>query len=452
MAPSSGSSIGQVRGSLCSSEHQPAQLVDPRPAKRPKGPTLACGQNQNEVQGGSIDVKRLRLRSKGKDVSHDGIACAMLTSQSDSLGHEVTRKFNAGASNFVVPADTATAKIDCSAKPDRQADSIGHARKVNAGVCNFVIPTDTAIANSDCFMKTRRDGESLEVDGRTVLPTGSVFQSSRSNADLVVRKQGDETVVSGVCVDDATASRHCQKVRLLSLNVDGCGHYRMSPADRMDSIITVILDQKPDVIALQEVTSEMQVALQRRLRASDWSFYRRKNHSEDYFTLRVSKTSSGMSGSKSTSYLFPQTSNGRRLVKVRSFGLTTCNVHAESGSQRRARAERESQLEYMSGIHEHDEVDRPCVLVGDVNVREGEDACLHQAGWRDAWALAKGELPQAWTWKHHNEQHTARYDCVYIHSSSNVSVECLEYGVMKQIWGTLTDHCALRVVLQCKYV
>ena len=55
----------------------------------------------------------------------------------------------------------------------------------------------------------------------------------------------------------------------VSLNVDGCGHYRMSPADRMDALLTIVLDQNPDILTFQEVTSDMQVALQRRLRASE---------------------------------------------------------------------------------------------------------------------------------------------------------------------------------------
>ena len=186
--------------------------------------------------------------------------------------------------------------------------------------------------------------------------------------------------------DDAKGRSQCQQLRLVSLNVDGCGHYGISPADRMDALLTMLLDEKPDVMLLQEVTAEMQVALQQRLPANEWRFYRRSHHREEYFNLTVAKVAFCVSADKSTSYLFPQTSNGRHLVKVKPPGWAICNVHAESGSQRRVKAERLSQLEYMSGLHEQDD-DRVSVLIGDFNVREGEDACLRQQGWRDAWIV-----------------------------------------------------------------
>ena len=49
-----------------------------------------------------------------------------------------------------------------------------------------------------------------------------------------------------------------QQLRLVSLNVDGCGHNSTSPAYRIDALLTMILARKPDIIVLQEVTVEMQ--------------------------------------------------------------------------------------------------------------------------------------------------------------------------------------------------
>ena len=257
----------------------------------------------------------------------------------------------------------------------------------------------------------------------------------------------DEAVPVGDRGDDATGRSQCQQLRLVSLNVDGCGHYGISPAMRMDDLLTMLLEEKPDVMLLQEVTAEMQVALQQRLPANEWRFYRRSHHSEEYFNLTVVKVAFCVSADRSTSYLFPQTSNGRHLVKVRPPGWAISNVHAESGSQRRVKAERLSQLEYMSSLHEEDDY-RVNVLIGDFNVREGEDSCLRQEGWRDAWTLAKKRPLESWTWKHQNGQHIGRYDRVYIHNSRCASVQCMEYGVIRQTWGKLTDHVALRVVLQ----
>ena len=154
-----------------------------------------------------------------------------------------------------------------------------------------------------------------------------------------------------------------------------------------------------------------------------------------------------MLNEKNTSHLFPQTSNGRHLMRSRCAGFTIYNGHLESGSQRRARAERKAQLEYVVGMPEQDD-GRACVLAVDGNMREGEDACLLQAGWRDVWILAKNRPRDVWTWMHKNQQHSARYDRVYIYSGENVSVECLSYDVIKTTWGTLTDHCALQVVMQ----
>ena len=52
----------------------------------------------------------------------------------------------------------------------------------------------------------------------------------------------------------ASHSKHVRQLRLVCLNVDGCGHYRMSPADPMEAFLTIILVQNPDILTLQEVT------------------------------------------------------------------------------------------------------------------------------------------------------------------------------------------------------
>lgn len=277
-----------------------------------------------------------------------------------------------------------------------------------------------------------RSGDFLEIEGRRALSIEHAAGPSHSNCQVVTSKQGQKAVLGDSRDGSVMGGRYCRQLRLVSLNVDGCGHYRIAPADRMDAILTIILDQKPDILTFQEVTSDMQVALQRRLRAGQWHFYRRTQHSEEYFNLTVVRDASWVMTVKSTSHSFPQTSNGRHLMKNRCADLTVYNGHLESGSQRRARAERKSQLEYVISMLEQED-GRPCVLAIDGNLREGEDACLLQAGWRDVWALAKKKPRQLWTWKHKDEQHTARYDRVYIHNGKNVSAECLEYDVIQEI-------------------
>ena len=295
-----------------------------------------------------------------------------------------------------------------------------------------------------------RGAEFLEVEGRRALAAGSSPSGFRGGIQAPASRD-DTAIVVGERCSSTIKGNQGQQLLLVSLNVDGCGHYPTSPADRMDALLDMILDRKPDIIVLQEVTADMQVLLQRRLGASKWRFYRRSDHSEEYFNLTIAKIASCTSLGKSTSYVFNQTSNGRHLVKVRPEGWTICNVHAESGSQRRAKAERKSQLEYMSGLHEQED-GSVSVLVGDFNLRDGEDACLRQAGWRDAWTLAKKKRLDPWTWKHQNGQHTGRYDRVYIHNGRDARLECLDYDVIKQTCGSLTDHVAVCVVLQISNV
>ena len=54
-------------------------------------------------------------------------------------------------------------------------------------------------------------------------------------------------------------------VKLLTRNADGLGEYALSPAERMEEILTTVLASTPDFIMLQEVVPEMYKVLQRRL-------------------------------------------------------------------------------------------------------------------------------------------------------------------------------------------
>ena len=95
------------------------------------------------------------------------------------------------------------------------------------------------------------------------------------------------------------------------------------------------------------------------------------------------------------------------------------------------------------GRHERREA-KAFVLVGDCNVREGEDQCLRREGWRDAWeekgASAEGEH---WTWKAGRNQ--ARFDRVYMHDGGGHAVISAKMKTMPGVWGWLSDHVPLHV-------
>ena len=135
------------------------------------------------------------------------------------------------------------------------------------------------------------------------------------------------------------------------------------------------------------------------------------------------------------------------MLTVRRREWAISNAHAESGPRQDARDERAAQLAYMSRVHERED-GRLCVLAGDFNARDGEDHCLRAEGWRDVWATtpAGGHAwdAAAWTWR--RSESAARYDRVYVHGGDD-TVTVVSLALLRQVWGALTDHAALRVVL-----
>ena len=202
----------------------------------------------------------------------------------------------------------------------------------------------------------------------------------------------------------------------------------------MDEILKEVLEAKPDLLLLQEVVVEMYAVLRRRL--SGWKLHRRHDHAEV-------RTHPASAMERSTSYAFPTSNNGRHLLTARRDGWAIVNVHAESGRHQEERDQRVAQLEYMSRVHERED-DKLWILAGDFNAREGEDHCLLSEGWREVGAEALGLEP--WTWR--RSQSSARYDRVCIHDGGGESVQLVSASAIRTIWGGLTDHVALRVVVR----
>ena len=70
-------------------------------------------------------------------------------------------------------------------------------------------------------------------------------------------------------------------------------------------------------------------------------------------------------------------------------------------------------------------------------------------GWRDARNAAPCvdvDAEQSWTWKRGVNE--ARYDRAYIHSARGHQLDCVRFEILRGIWGPLTDHVAISVVLR----
>ena len=74
-----------------------------------------------------------------------------------------------------------------------------------------------------------------------------------------------------------------QEINLVTLNVDGLGDYRASPADRMEAILDEVLALEPDFLLLQEVVADMYAVALRSLQG--WKLERRRSHAEEYFNV-----------------------------------------------------------------------------------------------------------------------------------------------------------------------
>ena len=97
----------------------------------------------------------------------------------------------------------------------------------------------------------------------------------------------------------------------------------------------------------------------------------------------------------------------------------------------------------MSRGHEHSD-DKMHILMGDFNMRPGEDQCLLSEGWRDAW-VASPDLDD-WTWR--AGVNRARYDRAYLHNSTDARARCTVIERLPDVWGQMTDHVALHAVVR----
>ena len=132
-------------------------------------------------------------------------------------------------------------------------------------------------------------------------------------------------------------------------------------------------------------------------------------------------------------------------MTVRRGDWVVTNIHAESGRGSEERYARSQQLRLLSQGHEH-ATDKIHILIGDFNVKTGEDQCLISEGWRDVWE----DSPETdnWTWR--AGANHARYDRVYLHSSTTKHAQCTVVERLPNVWGRLTDHVALHVVVRSR--
>ena len=239
-------------------------------------------------------------------------------------------------------------------------------------------------------------------------------------------------------------------LRIASLNVDGCGtQYKCSDTMRMNLMLEKLASVNLDVICFQEVTAEMYAAIRKRL--SEWHVYRKRNTSESYFLATAVRMPPGGAEDKCMSKDLPDSDNGRHLLIVRRGHWTIVNVHAESGTRRRKQIRaRQCQLKYMSELPHSLGVSQTYALVGDFNLRDGEDACLHSAGWTHAAATKRTrgtEAPKEWTWK--KGQWQGAFDHMYTWCGQESTAACKTTGILcKDLWNTYTDHVALVFELQ----
>ena len=99
----------------------------------------------------------------------------------------------------------------------------------------------------------------------------------------------------------------------------------------------------------------------------------------------------------------------------------------------------------MSRLHWGEEHCQLCVLVGDFNLRVGEETALMREGWRDAWSSPLGV--DDWTWCRGSSK--ARYDRVFLHDAGDgESVECAQIRRLTGVWPAQSDHVALHAVFR----
>jgi len=292
-----------------------------------------------------------------------------------------------------------------------------------------------------CIVRASNADHQLPAAGlQAMLPPEDELLPDAPDVDAAVLSDAE-------CSDDSIA----QEISLVTVNVDGLGDYPRSPTERMASILEEVLRTSPDFLLMQEVTMPMYMEIQRVL--ADWKVKKRHILTEEYFNVTATKWP-GKAADRSTSLPFPSSNNGRHTLTVRRGEWAVINVHAESGPHSDDRDARAEQLRYMSRSHERDAA-RVHVLVGDLNVRPGEDQCLLSEGWRDAWCVVgRGDRqmnmvfhdPDDWTWR--ESESRARFDRVYMHNSTLAAIKCVQIERLTTVWGEWTDHVALRAVVR----
>ena len=224
---------------------------------------------------------------------------------------------------------------------------------------------------------------------------------------------GGEGAVEEAHASNAVMPGECAqadgKIKVVTVNVDGIGAYDRTPAERIKEILSMVLEEAPDLILMQEVVAEMMPVVNQVL--SGWKTLRRRSVAEDYFNVTAVSPTLRAGAGRTSSYLFPCSSNGRHLLTTRPRGWSVINVHAESGRGQVSRDHREEQLRHMSRLHESEE-GQACVLAGDFNMRSGEEQWLLREGWREVRRVGGDE----WTWR--RGPNSGRYDRIYVHGDA----------------------------------
>ena len=107
--------------------------------------------------------------------------------------------------------------------------------------------------------RAEEEADDAAVSARSAALDGTI---ASPNAAAAASVHAEAAQVSGDVVT---------RLRLVSLNADGCGTYRMSATDRMHMMLDNLLTLEPDIIAFQEITVDMYSTISHRL--GGWSIY-----------------------------------------------------------------------------------------------------------------------------------------------------------------------------------
>ena len=153
---------------------------------------------------------------------------------------------------------------------------------------------------------------------------GVRFRVGRAEDEAdVAAVPGRSAVLDGEPAGAAEVSRDiATRLRLVSLNADGCGTYHMSDSKRMQMMLDNLLTLEPDIIAFQEITVDMYSTIKHRL--GGWSIYRRRDVTEEYFVVTAVCAQSTGAGDKCTSYAFPDSQGGRHVLVARRGQFCCC--------------------------------------------------------------------------------------------------------------------------------